>query len=257
MDFITLPAELRCIIYSHLIADFVNQHHLKPNLYRLPDDWPRNNFACYLALIRTCKLVHSEAVPYFEKHFLPDLTLHFDSVTALHAIAKILPPAPIYQDMKFVLVTRCEALGRNKSKQNAEFEAFREQQMGRKSLLQENWNGHRKFQAKHEGRYYCKGCGIKLTVTKQGRVGSLAHSYTYDGTEGIKGGAMSVVMRGLCNEEDKGLSRRTWYFELAGRFGGLEWSNWVEKGENVVEKASTKNEDGMRKGLWSLRRWAY
>ncbi|KAH9826875.1 putative exo-beta- - protein [Teratosphaeria destructans] len=249
MDFTTLPAELRCIIYSHLIADFVNPHHLKPNIYRPPDDWPKNNFTCYLALIRTCKLVHSEAVPHFEKHFLPGLTLHFDSVTALHTIAKTLPPAPIYQDIKFVLATRCEALGPTASTENAEFEAFREQQTGPESLLQENWTGHRKFQAKHEGRYYCRGCGIRLTVAKQGRAGSLVHSYTYDGREVAQGGGMSVVMRGLWHEEDKVAAKRSWYFELAGRFGGLEWREAEREDGNGVEKASTRTEEDVREGL--------
>lgn len=105
----SLPAELRCVIYDHLFSDLVVPHQLKADVYRLPDEWPSNDFSTYAALTLTCSLIHGEAVPYSETHFLPNLRLHFDSVYQLHRLSKSLSAkGPPYGSINFSLRTSCK-----------------------------------------------------------------------------------------------------------------------------------------------------
>ena len=105
-----LPPELRLLVYGHFFYDILKGlDEPDGDVYRLPSEWPCCEQSAYASLVATCKLVHGEAVPYFEKHFLLGLTMYLDSVyetQELHTSVAHLELA--YGGIRFSLRTKCD-----------------------------------------------------------------------------------------------------------------------------------------------------
>ncbi|KAK5123301.1 hypothetical protein LTR85_002731 [Meristemomyces frigidus] len=112
------------MIYGSLLTDIFNtQDDEAADTYRLSSQWPACNYSTYASLVRTCKQIKGEAVPYFEARFLcTGFTIYCDTVRQFHQVydsTAALKPA--YQDkIRFSLRTKCNLLSRDYALENAE-----------------------------------------------------------------------------------------------------------------------------------------
>ncbi|KAK4547062.1 hypothetical protein LTR36_001283 [Oleoguttula mirabilis] len=101
-----LPAELRLAIYDAIFEPLVQQpEHM--DTFVLPSEWPKIDLSTHTSILRTCHQLRSEAQAYFEKQYLPRLTLHFENLPDMHHFTKVAAElGPAYQNVR-VCVHNC------------------------------------------------------------------------------------------------------------------------------------------------------
>ncbi|KAK5126640.1 hypothetical protein LTR85_009574 [Meristemomyces frigidus] len=98
-----LPTELRFAIYDELFDPLIVQPPEHLDTFVLPSEWPKIELGTYTSLLLTCHQLRSEAKAYFEKLYLPRLTLYFDNVLDMGHFTKCVAGAPKYQDIHVYL----------------------------------------------------------------------------------------------------------------------------------------------------------
>lgn len=221
-----LPPELRLNVYHQLFAELFGPHQAampRSHVYRLPQLPQSHDFSRYTLLVRLSKLIHNEAVPLFEAHYLPNINLHLSSVEELRDLSRsVVGLGQAYRSIAFTLTTTCELFSHKYHAQNANLLVFINRftdlpvdrgyvhSFGPISSDQESW---------HE----CDDCGIKLHVFKQGKAGVYACHYRTN-VPGVE-----IVANKI--EGEKG----SLYVEMRGRLCDLCEEDWGE-GESVPSK---------------------
>lgn len=100
---LALPIDIRLCIYDLLFRPLLDIPN-KLQAYVLPSELPHIDLIVYATLTLISKQLKDEAIDHFNKHFLPKLTLHFDSTSRLHAFAQHVTGLALgYQRPRFAL----------------------------------------------------------------------------------------------------------------------------------------------------------